>query len=113
MGTLMCHQGHQSDPDPLRDIGRKDITAHVDFSALALAAQEAGLCCLGYTSQAHFLINSGMLALLENASMAERQQAQMLIQDHEMGELFKVLALGAGPAWEPMGFVQGDRSHRL
>jgi SAM-dependent MidA family methyltransferase len=37
----------------------------------------------------------------------------MLIQDHEMGELFKVLALGAGQAWEPMGFVQGDRSHRL
>lgn len=113
MGTLMCHRDHQSDPDPLRDIGRKDITAHVDFTAMALAAQEAGLCCLGYTSQAQFLINSGMLALLENASMAERQQAQMLIQDHEMGELFKVLALGAGPAWEPMGFVQGDRSHRL
>jgi SAM-dependent MidA family methyltransferase len=85
----------------------------VDFTAMALAAQEAGLCCLGYTSQAQFLINSGMLALLENAFMAERQQAQILIQDHEMGELFKVLALGAGPAWEPMGFVQGDRSHRL
>jgi SAM-dependent MidA family methyltransferase len=71
------------------------------------------LSCLGYTSQGHFLINSGLLTLLENASMAERQQAQLLIQDHEMGELFKVLAVGAGEPWEPEGFVQGDRSHRL
>ena len=113
MGTLMCHRDHRSDADPLSDIGRKDITAHVNFTAMALAAQEAGLHCLGYTSQAHFLINSGILRLLENASVVERQQAQMLIQDHEMGELFKVMALGAGKPWEPMGFVQGDRSHRL
>ena len=113
MGTLMCHKDHQSDADPLSDIGRKDITAHVNFTAMALAAQEAGLQCLGYTSQAHFLINSGLLGLLENASVVERQQAQMLIQDHEMGELFKVMALGAGKPWEPLGFVQGDRSHRL
>lgn len=113
MGTLMCHQDHRSDSDPLSDIGRKDITAHVNFTAMALAAQDAGLHCLGYTSQAHFLINSGMLGLLENATVVERQQAQMLIQDHEMGELFKVMALGAGEPWEPMGFVQGDRSHRL
>ena len=113
MGTLMCHQDHRSDADPLSDIGRKDITAHVDFTAMALAAQDAGLHSLGYTSQAHFLINSGLLTLLENASVVERQQAQMLIQDHEMGELFKVMALGAEKPWEPMGFVQGDRSHRL
>jgi SAM-dependent MidA family methyltransferase len=113
MGTLMCHQDHQSDTDPLSHIGRKDITSHVDFTAMALTAQQAGLHCLGYTSQAHFLINSGLLTLLESACATERQQAQMLIQDHEMGELFKVLALGAEAAWEPMGFVQGDRSHRL
>ena len=113
MGTLMCHQDHRSDADPLSDIGRKDITAHVNFTAMALAAQSAGLNCLGYTSQAHFLINSGLLALLEKAPVVERQKAQMLIQDHEMGELFKVMALGAGNSWEPMGFVQGDRSHRL
>lgn len=113
MGTLMCHQDHRSDADPLSDIGRKDITAHVNFTAMALAAQYAGLHCLGYTSQAHFLINSGLLRLLENASVAERQQAQMLIQDHEMGELFKVMAVGAGAPWEPLGFAQGDRSHRL
>ncbi len=113
MGTLMCDQDHRSDADPLTNIGRKDITAHVNFTAMALAAQDAGLSCLGYTSQGHFLINSGLLTLLENASMAERQQAQLLIQDHEMGELFKVLAVGPGEPWEPVGFVQGDRSHRL
>ena len=113
MGTLMCHRDHQSDADPLSDIGRKDITAHVNFTDMALAAQEAGLQCLGYTSQARFLMNSGLLELLSHASPAQRQQAQMLIQDHEMGELFKVIAVGAGPAWEPLGFVQGDRSHRL
>jgi SAM-dependent MidA family methyltransferase len=113
MGTLMCHRDHQSDTDALSDIGRKDITAHVNFTGVALAAQEAGLHCLGYTSQAHFLMNSGLLDLLRDASDSQRQQAQLLIQDHEMGELFKVIALGAGAAWEPMGFVQGDRSHRL
>jgi SAM-dependent MidA family methyltransferase len=113
MGTLMCHRDHQSDTDALSDIGRKDITAHVNFTGIALAAQESGLQCLGYTSQAHFLINSGLLDMLGHATVLQRQQAQMLIQDHEMGELFKVMALGAGQPWEPMGFVQGDRSHRL
>ena len=113
MGTLMCHRDHRSDADPLSDIGRKDITAHVNFTGIALAAQDSGLQCLGYASQANFLINSGLLTLLDNASVAQRQQAQMLIQDHEMGELFKVIAVGAGAAWEPLGFVQGDRSHRL
>lgn len=113
MGTLMCHHHHRSDADPLTDIGAKDITAHVDFTGIALCAQEAGLTCLGYTSQAQFLLNCGLLRLLEDASPLERQQAMMLIQDHEMGELFKVLALGAGQPWEPMGFVQGDRTHRL
>jgi len=85
----------------------------VNFTGIALAAQDSGLQCLGYASQANFLINSGLLTLLDNASVAQRQQAQMLIQDHEMGELFKVIAVGAGAAWEPLGFVQGDRSHRL
>ena len=113
MGTLMCHKDHRSDADPLSDIGRKDITAHVNFTAMALASQEAGLSWLGYPRQGHFPINRGLLTLLENAFMAERQQAQLLIQDHEMGELFKVLAVGAGEPWEPEGFVQGDRSDRL
>jgi SAM-dependent MidA family methyltransferase len=113
MGTLMCHQGHLSDTDPLQNVGLKDITAHVNFTGIAMAAQDAGLQVLGYTSQAHFLMNSGLLALLEKASVHERSMAQKLIQDHEMGELFKVIALGRDDDWTPMGFVQADRTHRL
>jgi SAM-dependent MidA family methyltransferase len=112
MGTLMCHQGHLSDTDPLSQVGFKDITTHVNFTGVALAAQEMGLQVLGYTSQAHFLLNSGLLPLLENASVSERSMAQKLIQDHEMGELFKVIAVGTDE-WTPMGFVQADRTHRL
>jgi SAM-dependent MidA family methyltransferase len=117
MGTLMCHQSHRSDGNPLQSVGLKDITAHVDFTGVALAAQEVGLEVLGYTSQAHFLLNSGLLSLLENASVADRAMAQKLITEHEMGELFKVMALGAGLGeamdWSPMGFSVGDRSHQL
>jgi SAM-dependent MidA family methyltransferase len=113
MGTVMCHQGHVADGDPLVEVGRKDITAHVNFTAIALAAQEAGLNVLGYTTQAHFLINCGIGPLLEQLPVLERATAAKLMMEHEMGELFKVLALGAGEAWEPLGFVHGDRSHRL
>jgi len=113
MGTLMCHQAHRSDSNPLHNVGHKDITAHVDFTGVALAAQEVGLEVLGYTSQAHFLLNSGLLGLLENASIQDKAMAQKLITEHEMGELFKVIALGRGQAWQPLGFVQGDRTHRL
>ena len=112
MGTLMCHQLHRADPDALRDVGAKDITAHVDFTGIALAAQEAGLQVLGYTSQAHFLINCGLPSLLTDADFAQRHMAQKLITEHEMGELFKVIALGTS-AWEPLGFASGDRTHRL
>jgi SAM-dependent MidA family methyltransferase len=113
MGTVMCHRLHRADPDPLSDVGEKDITAHVNFTGVALAAQEAGMNVLGYTSQAHFLINSGLLEPLAEATLPERALAQKLITEHEMGELFKVIALGVGEPWEPMGFVRGDRSHTL
>ncbi len=113
MGTLMCHQLHQADPDPLQDVGAKDITAHVNFTGVALAGQDAGLHVLGYTSQAHFLINSGLLPPLVDAPLSEKAMAQKLITEHEMGELFKVIAFGTGEPWEPMGFAQGDRSHTL
>ncbi len=113
-GTLVCHRAHRMDADPLADVGLKDITAHVDFTAMALAAQDAGLDVLGYTSQAHFLINCGLLSQLEQLPELQRGQAAKLIMEHEMGELFKVLALApAGAAWQPLGFVQGDRTHRL
>ena len=113
MGTVMCHRSHQSDPDPLSDVGLKDITAHVDFTGVALAAQEAGLGVLGYCTQARFLINCGLVGLLENASLGERVHAQRLIMEHEMGELFKVIGLCKGEPWDAIGFSHGDRTHTL
>jgi SAM-dependent MidA family methyltransferase len=112
-GTLMCHRGHRVDTDPLEGVGTKDITAHVDFTALALAAQDAGAEVLGYTSQARFLVNCGLVQMLEGASLAETANAHRLLAEHEMGELFKVLGLAKGCAFEPIGFVHGDRRHRL
>lgn len=112
-GTLMCHQAHRADSDPLVEVGAKDITAHVNFSGIALAGQDAGLDVIGYTSQARFLINCGLVDLLAGASLAQRAMAQKLVNEHEMGELFKVIALSRGVAFDPLGFAQGDRSHRL
>jgi len=109
----MCHRGHQADGDPLSDVGDKDITAHVNFSGIALAGQNAGLEVLGYCNQARFLLNAGILPMMEEASLAERSMAARLIHEHEMGELFKVVGFAAGEAWDAIGFTQGDRSHTL
>ena len=122
-GTLMCHRAHRADADPLVDVGCKDITAHVNFTGIALAAQSAGLVVAGYTSQARFLLNCGLMDRMEGASLAQRAMAQKLVHEHEMGELFKVILLvpagaeagaeaGAVP-FDPLGFAQGDRTHRL
>jgi SAM-dependent MidA family methyltransferase len=116
-GTLMCHRGHQADADPLTDVGLKDLTAHVDFTAMAVTAQDAGMEVLGYTSQARFLFNCGLLADLEAADLRECAAALKLVTEHEMGELFKVLGLAAAAtpfdAMGALGFAQGDRSHTL
>ena len=112
-GTLMCHRAHRSDGDPLADVGLKDITSHVNFSGIALAAQDAGLEVLGYTSQARFLINCGLTALIQAAALQQRIAAQRLIHEHEMGELFKVVGLARGISLDALGFGSGDRSHRL
>ena len=117
-GTLLCHRAHRSDADPLADVGLKDITAHVNFSGIALAAQEAGFEVLGYTSQARFLVNAGLPARMQAAQQRgdwpALAAAQKLLAEHEMGELFKVLGLVKGvPAFDSQGFASGDRSHRL
>jgi SAM-dependent MidA family methyltransferase len=115
-GTLMCHRAHRADGNPLVDVGLKDITVHVDFTAIALAAQDAGLNVAGYTSQARFLLNCGMAGLLEHATIPEGAAAQKLLTEHEMGELFKVMALTRGLDGlddELLGFTAGDRTHRL
>ena len=123
MGTVVCHRAHQVDGDALADVGYKDITAHVNFTGIAMAGQEAGLQVLGYTGQGRFLINCGVLdgmgddvsATVSATGIADRTMVQKLINEHEMGELFKVIAFGAkgGPVWQPMGFAAGDRTHTL
>ncbi|MGL6109700.1 MAG: class I SAM-dependent methyltransferase [Rubrivivax sp.] len=112
-GTLMCHRAHRADDDPLTDVGLKDITSHVNFSAIALAGQDAGLEVLGYTSQARFLINCGLPALLEGADLRTSVPARRLIHEHEMGELFKVIGFVRGAPFDAIGFSVGDRCHRL
>lgn len=119
MGTVVCHRAHQMDDNPLADVGLKDITAHVNFTGVALAAQDAGLDVLGYTSQARFLINAGLPERMAQAELAQRANAQKLLMEHEMGELFKVIGLAKG--WRPssfsspngFGFMPGDRTHTL
>lgn len=114
MGTVMCHQGHKADGNPLVDVGVKDITAHVNFTGVALAGQEAGLSVLGYANQARFLINCGLVPLLEHATVQQRALAARLIHEHEMGELFKVVGFCAGmEPWDSVGFREGDRTHTL
>ena len=113
MGTVMCHKGHLADANPLVDVGNKDITAHVNFSGIALAAQDAGLACLGYTSQARFLMNCGLLSKLERETTQTRWQTQKLLTEHEMGELFKVIGFTTGEPWDALGFSSGDRTHTL
>jgi SAM-dependent MidA family methyltransferase len=112
-GTLMCHRAHRADTEPLVDVGLKDITSHLDFTALAVAGQDAGLDVVGYTSQARFLLNCGFGDLLAGVGPVARSDALKLVHEHEMGELFKVLAFARGAAFAPIGFASGDRRHRL
>ncbi len=114
MGTLMCHFRHHSHAEPLWLPGLNDITAHVDFTAVAEAAHTAGLDVLGYTTQAHFLINCGLLDLVQSEHTPQRAgQTQRLVSEAEMGELFKVLAVGRGIDVPLLGFAAGDRLGRL
>jgi SAM-dependent MidA family methyltransferase len=120
MGTLACHYRHHVHGDPFYLPGLQDVTAHVDFSAQARAAAGAGLEVLGYANQAQFLVNCGITDLLaqENPEDARRYlpaaaAAQKLLSPAEMGELFKVLAVGKGVEDALMGFSTGDRSGTL
>ena len=113
MGTVMTHSLHKSGTDPLADVGLKDITAHVNFTGCAVAAQDAGLDVLGYATQGRLLLNCGLLSKAEQLTQIPRAQVAKLINEHEMGELFKVIALGKGLDLDLVGFAQGDRSHTL
>lgn len=120
MGTLMCHYRHQAHGDPFAHPGEEDVTAHVDFTALAEAASDAGLEVLGYATQAQFLVNCGITEVLSEANLDNAlhyaplaAEAQKLLSPSEMGELFKVLAVGRGVARPLLGFVRGDRAATL
>ncbi|MBV6322797.1 class I SAM-dependent methyltransferase [Duganella violaceipulchra] len=118
-GTLMCHYRHHSHPDPFYYPGLQDITAHVDFTAMALAAQEAGAEVLAYLNQAGFLIGAGAGDLLLRTDPADAlrylpqaKALQKLLSPAEMGELFKVLVIGKNVVL-PDAIAAQDRSHRL
>jgi len=118
-GTLMCHYRHHAHADPFYYPGLQDITAHVDFTAMALAAQDAGADVLGYATQAGFLIGAGVGELLLRTDPSDTTNylpaanaVQKLLSPAEMGELFKVLVIGKNVEL-PDAIVAHDRSHRL
>jgi SAM-dependent MidA family methyltransferase len=119
-GTLMCHYRHHAHDDPFYLPGLQDITAHVDFTAIAEAAIDHGAHFLGYTSQAHFLLNNGLMEFLAEVSPDDVRayiplsaQVQKLTSPAEMGELFKVIELGKGLEEPLAGFLRGDMSRSL
>lgn len=117
-GTLMCHYRHHAHDDPLVLVGLQDITAHVDFTAIAEAGYAAGLRVLGYASQAAFLLSLGLTEFGAEetdprALLARNQQIKLLTLPTEMGELFKVIALGRGVEPPLQGFTLQDRRARL
>lgn len=118
-GTLMCHYRHHAHPDPFYLPGLQDVTVHIDFTSIIAAAHGAGLDLLGYTNQGQFLLNCGILdrlAEIPNDSPDYIRAAgavSKLLMPHEMGELFKVIAVGRGIDAELCGFASGDQGWRL
>ena len=115
----MCHYRHHAHPDPFYLPGLQDVTVHVDFTAIIAAAHGAGLELLGYTSQGQFLLNCGILECLAALPQATPTYIRAsgavnkLLMPHEMGELFKVIAIGRNIEDSLCGFKSGDQSHRL
>ncbi|MDQ9170930.1 class I SAM-dependent methyltransferase [Oxalobacteraceae bacterium R-40] len=118
-GTLMCHYRHHAHPDPFYFPGLQDITAHVDFTAMARAGLETGLDLLAYMNQAAFLLSAGLGDVLLRTSPVESlhylpqaNAVQKLTSPAEMGELFKVLVMGKNIGL-PDSIIRSDRSGRL
>lgn len=119
-GTLMAHYRHRSFPDPFFRPGLADLTAHVDFSAMAHAGAAGGMSVAGFGTQAQFLVNCGVIDQLARCGTPESGQylraagaVHALTSPAEMGELFKVLALTRGIEVVLVGFRDGDRARRL
>ncbi|CAM3031583.1 Uncharacterized ACR, COG1565 [Legionella steigerwaltii] len=113
-GTLMCHYQHRSHPDPLLHPGEQDITAHVDFTHVAEAGQQAGFHIAGFTNQASFLLANGLLSLLNTSDneldqVRAKQAIKQLTHPSEMGELFKVIALSKNVEISLNGFLLNDK----
>lgn len=119
MGTLRCHYQHRAHSNPFFYPGLQDITAHVDFTAVAEDAFDSGLKVSGYTTQAHFLMSSGLLEMSvdTNADIEEQvkiaQQIKTLTLPDEMGETFKVIGLTKNFDAPLIGFVTRDLRHQL
>lgn len=119
-GTLMCHYRHHAHDDPFFLPGLQDITAHVNFTDIAECGIDADMELMGYTNQAFFLINCGITALLQDTTPENLRdylplsaQLQKLTSPAEMGELFKVIALGKNLATPLCGFARGDLTRSL
>jgi SAM-dependent MidA family methyltransferase len=119
-GTVMGHYRHRAIDDPFFLPGLADLTSHIDFSAVAHAAVVGGMSVAGFTTQARFLINCGILDALarrgnsKSASyLRETAAVQKLLSPAEMGEFFKVLAMCKGISADLVGFRDGDQGHRL
>lgn len=118
-GTLMCHRQQRSDSNPLQDIGEKDITAHVDFTAIAEAGIAGGAALAGYVTQAQGLVSGGITDRLaaygagSAAYLRASNAAHRLLAPHEMGEIIKWMAFTKGDAPPPAAFRRGDIRQRL
>lgn len=119
-GALLCHYRHRVHTDPLILVGLQDITASVDFTAVAAAGQHAGLALAGYTNQTYFLFGCGLMDLLAETDPADTvryleqsRQVKILTLPGEMGERFKVIALTRGMEIPLCGFSVRDERHRL
>jgi SAM-dependent MidA family methyltransferase len=119
-GTLMCHYRQHAHADPLLWPGLQDITAHVNFTAIAAAAVAADLEVAGYTTQAYFLLDCGLEEFLLQSGptdtmdyMQAAQQAKTLVLPGEMGERFKCIGLTRGIDIPVPGFRLQDQRERL
>ncbi len=119
-GTLMCYYQHHGHSNPLILTGLQDITAHVDFTAVAEAAINADLNVAGYTSQAFFLLANGLTEMAEatypekvSAQLQLSQQIKKLTMPDAMGETFKVIALTRNIDHPLTGFMMQDYRERL
>lgn len=117
MGTLMCHYQHRAHGNPLILLGLQDITAHVDFTCIAQAAQNCNLDIAGFTHQASFLLSCGILDILQVQSAQDKfrlaNQVKILTSPNEMGELFKAMALTKNLDSPLLGFSMCDLRMKL